>query len=305
MMDKKVCLITGATSGIGKATASALAAKGMLVVLVARTYQSGLLARLEIQAEVPGASLAILVADLSSQDAIRSLAVEFGKKYGRLDVLINNAGVFVSELKYTMDGIEVQFAVNHLSYFLLTNLLLPVLSATPHPRVINVSSRGHRLAKLDFNDLFGAGRYDGVRAYALSKLCNVLFTYELARRLSSSSVTVNCLHPGSIKTEIGSRHSSGLYHWLWRLNPLLQSVAAGAATSVYLATSPDVTATSGKYFYRCKPVESSSQSRDADLAARLWSVSEKMTRGSQRESNLTLNEWLKDEQASRTSFSNS
>jgi NAD(P)-dependent dehydrogenase (short-subunit alcohol dehydrogenase family) len=274
---KKICLITGATRGIGQATAAGLAAQGMHIVMVGRSEQAGVAARMALMNRIPNASVEFLVADLSSQASIRAMAKEFRLRYQRLDVLINNAGVFTSEVHLTTDAIELQFAVNHLSYFLLTQLMLPVLINTPSSRIVNVSSRGHRLGHVDFNDLSGIYSYNGVKAYAQSKLCNILFTYSLARRLKDTGTTVNCLHPGSIKTEIGSRNSKGIFHWIWKCNPFLRPVDQGAQTSIYLASDPAVSGVTGLYFYKCKSVKSSALSYDHTTAEKLWRVSEEMT----------------------------
>jgi NAD(P)-dependent dehydrogenase (short-subunit alcohol dehydrogenase family) len=274
---KKICLLTGATRGIGQATATGLAALDMHIVMVTRSEQAGFTAKADLIARVPDASVDFLVADLSSQASIRAMAKEFRMRYTRLDVLINNAGVFTSNIHMTTDAIELQFAVNHLSYFLLTNLLLPILVNTPSSRIVNVSSRGHRFGHVDFNDLCGIRAYNGLKAYTQSKLCNILFTYSLAHRLKDIGTTVNCLHPGSIKTDIGSRNSKGIFHLLWKWHPFLRPVDQGAQTSIYLASHPGLNETSGKYFYKCRPIKSSDLSYDHAIAEKLWQVSEAMT----------------------------
>ena len=203
-MGEKVCLITGATSGIGKATAMGLANMGASVVMVGRDRGRGEAALAEIKEKSANASVDLLLADLSSQEEVRRLADEFKEAYPRLDVLINNAGVFRSERITTADGLEMTFAVNHLAYFLLTNLLLDVLKASAPSRIVNVSSGDHRNGTIDFDDLQGEKGYKGAKAYSQSKLANVLFTYELARRLEGTGVSANCLHPGA-----GSGPTSG------------------------------------------------------------------------------------------------
>lgn len=274
---KKICLITGGTRGIGFETAKGLAERGMHVVLVARDEQAGITAQQSIVDLIPGAVVDFMVADLSSQQSIRAMAAAFSNRYSRLDVLLNNAGVFVTDLQYTIDGVELQFAVNHLSYFLLTQQLLNVILRTPASRIVNVSSRGHRYGNISFNDLYHSRSYIGVKAYAQSKLANILFTYHLASLLKDYSTTVNCLHPGSIRTEIGTRYSSGISHLIWKWHPFLKSVAQGATTPIYLASHPDVEHISGKYFYQCKTVDSSHRSHDRSVGAQLWKISEQIT----------------------------
>src|SRR5687768_2908269 len=204
-MGEKVCLITGATSGIGKATAMGLANMGASVVMVGRDRGRGKAALAEIKEKSGNASVDLMLADLSSQQEIRRLADEFEEAYPRLDVLINNAGLFRSERITTADGLEMTFAVNHLAYFLLTNLLLDVLKANAPSRIVNVSSGDHSNGTIDFDDLQGYKGYKGPKAYSQSKLANLLFTYELAKRLEGTGITANCLHPGAgVRTNFGS-----------------------------------------------------------------------------------------------------
>jgi NAD(P)-dependent dehydrogenase (short-subunit alcohol dehydrogenase family) len=275
LAQRKICLITGATAGIGKATALGLAKAGMRVVIAGRNRETMQSTTNEINNVVQDNRASWLHVDLCSQKSIRTLAADFEHAYGQLDVLINNAGVFVTQLQFTVDGIEMQFAVNHLSYFLLTNLTLPVMTSTA--RIINVASRGHRYGHIHLDDPGLERSYDGLAAYAQSKLANIMFTYELSRRLQGTGITVNCLHPGSIKTEIGSRNSSGLYHWVWKHNPFLKSIEQGARTPIYLATSPEVDGVTGTYFANCKAVRSSMHSHDIAMAQKLWEMSEEMT----------------------------
>src|SRR5919107_2493737 len=194
-MGEKVCLITGATSGIGRATAIGLAKMGARVVMVGRDRDRGEAALAEIKEKTTNPSVDLMLADLSSQEEIRRLAVEFNETHPRLDVLINDAGLFRSERITTADGLETTFAVNHLAYFLLTNLLLDVLKTSAPSRIVNVASEAHRKGHLNFDDLMGAKKFDGYGAYQASKLANILFTYELAKKLEGSGVTANCLHP--------------------------------------------------------------------------------------------------------------
>jgi retinol dehydrogenase-14 len=276
-MGEKVCLITGATSGIGKATAMGLAIMGASVVMVGRDRGRGEAAMAEIKESSGNASVDLMLADISSQENIRRLADVFKEAYPRLDVLINNAGVFRSKRITTADGIETTFAVNHLAYFLLTNLLLDVLKASAPSRIVNVSSGAQSNGIIDFDDLQGEKGYKGTKAYSQSKLANVLFTYELARRLEGTGVTANCLHPGAVRTNFGSG-SSGVFGLMVRaLRPLMISPEKGAETSIYLASSPEVEGLSGRYFVKKAEARSSDKSYDAGLARRLWDVSTELT----------------------------
>jgi retinol dehydrogenase 14 len=276
-MAEKVCLITGATSGIGKATAVGLANMGASVVMVGRDRGRGEAAMAEIKEGSPNASVDLMLADLSSQKEIRRLADEFKDAYPRLDVLVNNAGVFLGKRITTADGIEMTFAVNHLAYFLLTNLLLDVLEASAPSRIVNVSSGAQSNGTIDFADLQGEKGYKGTKAYSQSKLANVLFTYELARRLEGTGVTANCLHPGAVRTNFGSG-SSGIFGFMVRaLRPLMVSPEKGAETSIYLASSPEVEGVSGRYFVKKAGARSSDESYDERTARRLWEVSAELT----------------------------
>jgi retinol dehydrogenase 14 len=276
-MDEKVCLITGATSGIGKATAMGLANMGASVVMVGRDRSRGETAMAEIKEGSPNASVDLMLADVSSQEQIRRLADEFREAYPRLDVLINNAGVFLSKRITTADGIEMTFAVNHLAYFLLTNLLLDMLKASAPSRIVNVSSGAQSNGTIDFGNLQGEKGYKGTKAYSQSKLANVLFTYELARRLEGTGVTANCLHPGAVRTNFGSG-SSGVFGFMVRaLRPLMISPEKGAETSKYLAFSPEVEGLSGRYFVKKAEARSSDESYDEKIARRLWEVSAELT----------------------------
>jgi NAD(P)-dependent dehydrogenase (short-subunit alcohol dehydrogenase family) len=276
-MGEKICLITGATSGIGKATAMGLANMGASVVMVGRDRGRGEAAMAEIKDKSANASVDLMLADLSSQEQIRRLADEFKEAYPRLDVLINNAGVIRSKRITTADGMETTFAVNHLAYFLLTNLLLDVLKAGAPSRIVNVSSGDHSNGTIDFDDLQGEKGYKGAKAYSQSKLANVLFTYELARRLEGTGVTANCLHPGVVGTNLGSG-VSGVFGFMVRaFTPLMKSPEKGAETSIYLATSQEVEGLSGRYFVKKDEASSSDASHDERLARRLWEVSAELT----------------------------
>jgi NAD(P)-dependent dehydrogenase (short-subunit alcohol dehydrogenase family) len=277
----KVCMVTGATSGLGAVTARELARLGAAVVIVGRSPERCGMALDHIREQIASPSVDYLVADLSSQQAIRELAAQFRSKYDRLDVLVNNAGAVFARRQESIDGIESTLAVNHLAYFLLTNLLLDVLKRSAPARIVNVSSVAHEKAELDFEDLQSRHGYRPFRAYARSKLANLLFTYELDRRLAGTSVTVNAVHPGLVRTGLGSRNG-----WLSRLGTALVHLRYrrfsvdpddGARTIVFLAASPQVEGVSGKYFADLQPVLSSERSRDLDAGGTLWNVSAQMT----------------------------
>jgi retinol dehydrogenase 14 len=277
-MRGKVCLVTGGSSGIGKATALGLANMGATVIVVGRDRSRGEAAVTEIKQKSNNDAVDLMLADLSSQASIRRLAEEFKDRYQRLHVLINNAGVFISKRTVTVDGIETTFAVNHLAPFLLTNLLLDVLKASAPARIINITSSGERSGTINFDDLQGEGRYSGFRAYNQSKLAMILFTYELARKLEGTGVTVNCVHPGVVVTNLG-RGSSGAFGLLLRLmRPFFSSPEKGAETPIYLASSPEVEGVSGKYFAKKAEAKSSERSYDTVTARRLWQVSAELTK---------------------------
>jgi NAD(P)-dependent dehydrogenase (short-subunit alcohol dehydrogenase family) len=277
-MQGKTVLVTGANQGIGKAAALALASQGAHVVLVARNAEKGRAALAEVQAAGSGGAELIL-ADFSSQEQVYRAAAEFKSRHKRLDVLLNNAGVFVPERHSTVDGLEETFAVNHLGYFVLTRALLDVLQATPAARIVNVSSEAHRNAKMVWDDLqFEKTRYRGFKVYGQSKLANVLFTYELARRLEGTGVTANCLHPGVIASGFGQTYSGAISVLVKLARPFLLSAEEGAQTSVYLASSPEVAGVTGKYFSKCRPIKSNAVSYDVQSQQKLWSLSEQMVK---------------------------
>jgi NAD(P)-dependent dehydrogenase (short-subunit alcohol dehydrogenase family) len=273
-MNGKICLVTGANAGIGKVAARRLAEMGATVVMVCRNREKGEAARKEIQAKSGNANVELMIADLSSQAEIRRLADEFKAKHNRLDVLLNNAGVYLPKRSLTVDGLETTFAVNHLAYFLLTHLLLPVLKASAPARIVNVSSEAHKYGKVEFDNLQGEREYKGIPAYSNSKLENVLFTRELARRLADTGVTANSLHPGAVATGI-FRNTPKPIEWLIKL--LTLSPEKGAETSVYLATSREVEGITGKYFEKKLETYPSRPAQDDELARRLWEVSEQLT----------------------------
>ncbi len=277
LMNGKVCVVTGATSGIGAETARQLAAHGARVIVVGRDAAKCAATVAAIRQSTGNAAVEFLRADLSSQKEIRLLAEQIKQKCARLDVLVNNAGGVYMARAQTVDGIERTFALNHLNYFLLTNLLLDLLQASAPARIISVSSGLHQQGTIEFDNLQGEKNYHGLAAYNNSKLANVLFTYELARRLDSTGVTVNALHPGVVKTNLFTNNGWFLKHIGRRLFDLFSiSAEQGAATSVYLASSPDVANVTGKYFVASKAVSSSATSYDLELQRRLWQVSAAM-----------------------------
>jgi NAD(P)-dependent dehydrogenase (short-subunit alcohol dehydrogenase family) len=276
-MSGKVCLITGATSGIGEVTARELVKLGAKVVITARTQKKAAFAIDKIRAASNSNTIEGLVADLSSQADVRSIATEFKRRHDRLDVLINNAGAVYMRRSESVDGIEMTFAGNHLAPFLLTNLLLDTIKESTPARIINVSSNAHEGQVIDFNDFQCQHNYQFMRAYGKSKLANILFTYELDRRLGGSGVTVNALHPGFVGTNMGANNG-----WLVKLFlPITRlwgiSPNEGAETSIYLASSPEVEGVSGEYFYQKQPVPSSQFSHDVEAGQQLWRVSAEMT----------------------------
>jgi NAD(P)-dependent dehydrogenase (short-subunit alcohol dehydrogenase family) len=275
-MAGRTCVVTGATRGIGRATAESLARAGASVVLVVRSAEDGALVARDIAESAP-IKPDVLTADLSSQASIRMAAAEIGRRYPSLHVLINNAAVFTRRRELTVDGLELQFAVNHLAYFLLTNLVLDQLRAGAPSRIINVSSGTHAGAALDFADLQGEMSYSGNRAYSQSKLANILFTYELARRLVGTGITANCLHPGVIATQLLADYMGVPVAGRALARTFGAKPEAGAETIVYLATSSDVESITGKYFENKRPGPSSRESYDEAAARRLWEISERLT----------------------------
>lgn len=279
-MEGKTCIVTGASSGIGKATALGLAKMGATVVTVSRNEAEGRAAQEDIQKGSGNNSVDLLVADLSSLDAVRNLAARFKEKHRKLHVLVNNAGTFFTKRHETIDGLEMTFVVNYLSRFLLTHLLLDVLKDSAPSRIVEVAGAYHTKGQINFDDLQSERDYNGMKANAQSKLANVLFTHELARRLKGTGVTINCLHPGIVATKLieSDRDYPSFLKALYRLfKPFIKTPEQGAETVLYLATSPEVAEVSGEYFVDKKAVKSSPASYDEDLAARLWRVSEKLT----------------------------
>ena len=258
---------------MGAVTAEALASAGDAVTVIGREIDKGTACVSGISQRTGNRTVEFLAADLSSLDEVRRVAQEFRRRHGGLDVLVNNAGATFARRQLTVDGLEMTFAVNYLSAFLLTNLVTDLLKAAAPSRIVNVSSRRHGAARLDFDDLQNARRYSGVGAYAQSKLCLLLFTYELARRLETTSVTVNAMHPGFVGTGFGER-GNGLMSLVLRVaHRFAATPRKGAQTIIYLASSAAVSDMTGKYFYQERAIASSPQSYDTEAARRLWEVS--------------------------------
>jgi NAD(P)-dependent dehydrogenase (short-subunit alcohol dehydrogenase family) len=278
-MNGKTCLVTGATLGIGKETALGLARMGAHVVIVGRDETRTRETASWIARESGDAEVDFLIADLSSQAEVRRLAATVKARYSRLDVLLNNAGAIFTRRETTVDGFERTWALNHLAEFLLTHLLRDILEASAPARIVNVASAAHTSGKIDFDNLQGEKKYSGISAYSQSKLANILFTYALARRLDGKGVTANCLHPGVVATGFG-HNTPGLVRTLVSLaRPFLITPEKGAATSIYLASSPEGANVTSKYFAKCKPIASSKLSYDVALQERLWELSDKQTAG--------------------------
>jgi len=279
-MQGKTVLITGATDGIGKITALRLAERGAHVVLVGRDPAKTERVVQEIKTATGSTEIESLIADLSSMQQVRDLADQFKRQHDRLDVLINNAGAMFFSRKETVDGLELTFALNHMAYFILTNRLLDMIKASAPARIVNVSSMAHYGRTINFDDLQNERRYSPQRVYGQSKLLNVLFTYELARRLEGTGVTANTLHPGVVATQFAANNWGPVGKLARRvLNLVSISPEEGAQTSIYLATSPEVEGVSGQYFDKCRAKESSPASYDQESQRRLWAISEQIAGG--------------------------
>jgi retinol dehydrogenase 14 len=275
-LNGKTILITGGTNGIGLITARELARLGAQVTIVSRSAEKCARVAESIETETSH-TVEWIAADLSSLAGVRQAAAEFLQRHARLDVLINNAGALFANHQVTVDGYEMTFALNHLNYFLLTNLLLDTIKASAPARIVNVSSNAHLRGRIDFNDLQGQKHYGGMRAYSQSKLANILFTYELARRLEGTGVTANVLHPGFIATGF-ARNNGFLYNLgMGILGRFIRQPEEGAQTTIYLAASPEVEGITGKYFVDCKETPSIPPSYDQKLQEKLWQVSLELT----------------------------
>lgn len=273
-MHGSTVLVTGGTGGIGLATATGLAGLGARVGIVGRSARRGEAAATAVRRQLPGARVDVFEADLSTQADVRRLADEVRATYPRLDVLVNNVGGYWAHRHVTADGLERTFALNHLAPFLLTHDLLDRLVASAPARVVTVSSGAQAMGRIDLEDLQGEHAYSGQRAYNQSKLANVLFTYELARRLEGTGVTATVLHPGVVRTSFGHEDSG---RWMRLLlpvvRPFMKTPEQGAATPIHLASSPAVAGVSGAYFANRRPKRSAAASYDRDLARRLWDAS--------------------------------
>jgi retinol dehydrogenase-14 len=273
-MAGKTVLVTGATGGIGKATAVGLARLGARVAITGRNMARAEAAAADIRAAANNAAVDAFAADLSSQTQVRRLAGEVLDRYPRLDVLVNNVGGFWAHRHVTADGLERTFALNHLASFLLTNLLLDRLTASAPARIVTVSSGAQARGRIDVDDLQGERNYSGQRAYSQSKLANVMFTYELARRLEGTGVTATVLHPGVVRTSFGAEDQAAHFAFMIRAaRPFMKTPAEGAVTPVYLASSPQVEGMTGRYFANRKPKTSAKTTYDTAATARLWQAS--------------------------------
>ncbi|UZR94643.1 SDR family oxidoreductase [Chondrinema litorale] len=276
-MEGKICIVTGANTGIGKETALGLAQKGAEVIMLCRNMQKGVAAKEEIINKTGNENIHLIITDLASFKSVHQAIETIKKNYKKIDVLINNAGAYFTEFALTEDGNERQFQVNHLSGFLLTLSLLDLLKAAEAARIINVSSIGNYKGDIHFDDLNLTNSYNGLKAYRQSKLSNVLFTYELARRLSDTNITVNTLHPGVVGTQIGYANNRTFHALAWKIGSYFMiNSKDGAATTLYLATSEEVEGITAKYFEKCKAKRSAEKSYDKELATKLWEVSEKI-----------------------------
>jgi NAD(P)-dependent dehydrogenase (short-subunit alcohol dehydrogenase family) len=269
-MKGKTVVITGATSGIGEVAALTLAKMGARIVAVARSRQRGEATLAQLRSSAPGIAHAIHFADLLRLKEMKRVAAQIADQESRIDVLINNAGAIFATRQLTEDGLERTFALNHMAYFVVTDGLRERLLASGPARIINTASAAHLGANLDFDDLQSAKSYIAMKTYGRSKLCNILFTRELARRLRGSGVTTNCLHPGFVATRFGDQSGGLISRFVWLAKFFAMSPTKGARTIVYLASSPEVAEATGQYFYRCLPTTPSSLAQDDVTALELW-----------------------------------
>ena len=278
-LSNKLCVVTGANSGIGKETVRDFARRGAYVVMMCRNEKRAEQARREIEEDTGHTGLEIVLADLAVQHDIRRAAEQITDQFDHVDILVNNAGFIPNERETTADGIEKTLAVNHLAPFLLTNLLLSPLQRAEEARVITVSSEVHRLGAriFDLNNLQLSNGFSPMQAYGLSKLCNIMFTYELAKQIHDHTMTANCLHPGVVSTQLSEEAGWGTKFFYFIGKPFMKSPEGGAQTSIYLATSDEVQQISGQYFKNKQLTRPSSIAFDDEKTARLWERSKKMT----------------------------
>lgn len=273
-LNGKIAIVTGANSGMGMATAAALADMGATVVMLCRNEKRGMEA-LHILSEKTERKLELMICDLGDFSSIKIFADAFRAKYKRMDILVNNAGFISLDRQTTIDGLERQFGVNHVGHFLLTMKLIDLLPKGG--RIINVASGAHKTGKIHFEDINLTKRFDVIKAYSQSKLANVLFTRELAHRLKSKGITVNCCHPGAVATNIGISRETGFGKTITGLlKPFFQTPEQGARTAIWLASAKEVGGITGAYFYQCKIAKSSKRSKDRNLAKRLFEFSEQL-----------------------------
>lgn len=278
-LTNKLCVVTGANSGIGKETVRAFAQLGAYVIMICRNESRAEKARKDLIADTGHTGIEVMLADLAIQHDVRQVADQISRQFKKVDVLVNNAGIIAGKREETVDGIEKTLAINHLAPFLLTNLLLESLKSAPEARVINVSSEVHRTGAtvFDINDLQLKENYTPIKAYGVSKLCNIMFTHELAKRCAGTSLTSNSLHPGVVHTHL-AEHAS----WMMKLvyfvgKPFMKSPESGAQTSIYLATAPEVRGISGKYFKNKKEATPAPIAYEDKITTKLWSKSKELT----------------------------
>jgi NAD(P)-dependent dehydrogenase (short-subunit alcohol dehydrogenase family) len=277
MMKHKICLVTGANSGIGYVTALELAQQGARVGMVCRNLERAEKARQEIIAKTNNEQIDIFLCDFAEQKQITQLAQQVGEQYEKIDILINNAGLIGNQRELTPDGLELTFAVNHLGYFMLTNLLKDTLLKSPEGRIINVSSEAHRFTKLDLHNLQLEKGYNSLKAYAISKLCNILFTKELSKRLKGTNLVTNCLHPGAVATNFANSANGFIKFFFKFSKPIFLSPEQGAKTVLYLATEDEAAQYSGEYWEKCKIKKPSLDALNEHYMTRLWEISTELT----------------------------
>ncbi len=276
-MKGKTCVITGANTGIGLETTKALASKGAEIIMICRNPDKGQQAKALIKKATGNEKLDLIIADMGKQRDIREAGQVIRSKYSKVDVLVNNAGTWISEQTFTEDKIETVFAVNHLAYILLTHELYGLLKVAPEARIVYVSSDSHFNGKIDFDNLFLNGTYNGLKSYALSKLGNVMFTYELHNRKQEDHIWVNALQPGLVKTDIGLKHTKWLHGFIWKIRRSGGvPPSEGAKTSIYLASDEAAKRQSGQYWDKCQPKPSSKISYNPEASATLWDKSLEM-----------------------------